>query len=80
MYKRNCAKSGKKLEKMYLLVRLKQPFLSRLRRQLPSKGGAFSLSLREGGAQRRKAGYFSRVFPQGSMLASAPTGSTYSYI
>ena len=25
--------------------------------------GAFSLPLREGGAQRRKAGYFSRVFP-----------------
>ena len=29
----------------------------------PLQGGAFSLSLREGGAQRRKAGYFSRVFP-----------------
>ena len=29
----------------------------------PLQGGAFSLSLREGGTQRRKAGYFSRVFP-----------------
>ena len=38
MYKRNCAKSEKKLEKVYLLVRLKQPLFSRLRRQRPSKG------------------------------------------
>ena len=29
----------------------------------PLQGRAFSLSLMEGGAQRRKAGYFSRVFP-----------------